>query len=220
MKSDKGVVWGLVVLALVVAVIAAGVKFGPFKAEAKVFADFGKILVNFFTLILVALFIERVVEVFTKGWRAPQREALEQSVEAATRIAVGKSPVPTGTPDDVKATLEAAIAAQDSGVKQANKALAEYRSETRRYAFVGATVLGLLAAVAGVRALALFITVPTMAKAADATSPAVTEGQIFIFVAFDVLVTGLLLAGGAEGLHKIVDTFTTWMEQTKKNLKK
>ena len=36
------------------------------------------------------------------------------------------------------------------------------------------------------------------------------------FLAGDVLLTGLLLGGGAEGLHKIVQVFTNFMDSTAK----
>jgi hypothetical protein len=35
----------------------------------------------------------------------------------------------------------------------------------------------------------------------------------------DVLITGALLSGGADAIHKVVSTFTTFMEATKSRVK-
>ncbi len=218
--SNRAVMFTLVVFAVALGAVAAWSKFWPFASEAKNFADFGKILVSFFTLIVIALFIERVVEVFTKGWRAPERERLEAKLENAKKSAIGGEARLATLAKEQRADQEAFVLAEDDNVKEASEALAAYRSTTRRYAFAGATVLGVLTAMLGVRALALFITVPALTKLEKGVTVAVPPSdQAIYFVWLDVFVTGLLLAGGAEGLHKIVDTFTTWMEETKKNLK-
>ena len=38
-----------------------------------------------------------------------------------------------------------------------------------------------------------------------------------LFATFDVIVTGTLLGGGADGLHKLVTLFTTWMDTAKES---
>jgi hypothetical protein len=205
-----GVVFALIGAAVVVAIVAADMQFKALEARATKFDEFGGIIVKFFTLIIVALFIERVVEVFTKGWRAPGREALEGRIASRTAEVATADPQVKAASDTGRQAVVALVAAGDPQIQLAEGEMRDYRSRTRLYAFTGSTVLGLLIALAGVRALALFFDAGT----------GVIAGQAWLFTALDVIVTGLLLAGGAEGLHKIVDTFTTWMEETRKGLKK
>jgi hypothetical protein len=40
-----------------------------------------------------------------------------------------------------------------------------------------------------------------------------------LFNVLDVLITGAILSGGADAIHKIVATFTTFMEATKMRAK-
>ncbi len=40
------------------------------------------------------------------------------------------------------------------------------------------------------------------------------------FMAMDVLLTGMLLGGGADGLHKLVSIFTNFMDSTAQQAKK
>jgi hypothetical protein len=205
----KDVTNGAPLVILLAAIAAAsGAVIGNFLGLdpiAKKFDDFGKLITAFFSLILVALFIERVIEVFTKGWRAPDREELEHALENAKAAALK---VFEPTSPATKASEEAALLAQDDAVQDAIEPLRTYRANTRRIAFVGSAVLGLFAAMVGVRALELVFTAPgSTAKSTD------------WFTALDVVVTGLLIAGGADGLHKIVGTFTTWMDETQKALK-
>jgi hypothetical protein len=207
-SSGRVVLLILAAVTIAVAVIAAVTKFQALGAQAKNFAGFGTLIVNFFTLIVVALFIERVVEVFTKAYRAPRREALERELAARTAAAVKKDPPAPDATREIRVAHTALVAAASDEVGTAEAALRDYRSATRVYAFFGSTVLGLLVALAGVRALALFVTPP---------GPGAPESWLFVLL--DVVITGFLLAGGAEGLHKIVDTFTTWMDETKKGLK-
>jgi hypothetical protein len=83
-------------------------------------------------------------------------------------------------------------------------ALRRHKQDTRRIAFGLAIGLGLVSSLVGVRALSNLVTTPT--NVPDAVSM------------LDVLLTGLLLGGGAEGIHKIVKVFTSYTDLiTKKN---
>ena len=85
-------------------------------------------------LALVALFIERSLEIFLTVWRGSDTESLQRKLDAATALPDG---------DATKAER----------VRTANDALGEYRSETQRIALRGALVLGVLISALGVRGL-------------------------------------------------------------------
>jgi hypothetical protein len=58
----------------------------------------------------------------------------------------------------------------------------------------------------GVRVLQLFVD--------PAVFDALSGLQRRLFCTVDVLLTGALLGGGADGLHKLVRVFTTFMDST------
>src|SRR5262245_46718180 len=80
-------------------------------------------------LFLVALFIERALEVFVTAWRAPQ----ERGMKAMRSTELGKI-----TPEETANLLR-------------------YKSDTQRIAFTAGIVLGIVVSAMGIRALALFI---------------------------------------------------------------
>ena len=95
----------------------------------------------------------------------------------------------------------AAAPARAAGIKQE---LDYYRMGTQRLAFLASLTFSLVAAMVGIDA----VTPLLQALPADASQAAVLRG-------FDVVVTALLLAGGADGIHQIVTTFTGFLDSTK-----
>jgi len=81
--------------------------------------------------------------------------------------------------------------------------LHDYKLGTRRYAFLLSVTLGIIAALMGVRAIQNLV---------DTRLGALPQ-------AFDVLLTGLLLGGGADGIHKPVKAFTDYMDLISQNSK-
>lgn len=138
-------------------------------------------------LVILALFIERGVEVVLAGWRA---------AGATTRDTEMRMAIREGTTDEqwrAKASLDA------------------YTAHSQRLAFLIAFIIALLISMMGVRAIEMLVGDNLVASA--------PPFQRNLFVRVDILVTALLLTGGAEGIHKIVNAFTTFMESTKQKLK-
>ena len=82
--------------------------------------------------------------------------------------------------------------------------LREHKNGTRRRAFMLAVSLGLAAALLGFRGIGSLV-------------ESAPDGGLFVF--FDVLITGFVLGGGADGLHKPVKAFTDYMEMISKSAK-
>jgi len=133
-------------------------------------------------LFLIALFIERIVEVFLTTCRAAGAQDLEIQAKEA------------------------------GGNTSAKRKLAQYKSRSQRIAFLIATAVGVLVSAPGIRMLELFV------------DPAVFENleqtQRSLFMITDVLFTGAVLGGGADGLHKLVQVFTNFMDSTAELAKK
>ena len=146
------------------------VRFWPFTA--------GEFVQALTPLVLVALFIERALEVFVTAWRGGGADAIQE------RVRVGAAP---------------------------GQAV-DYKSSTRRLAFAAAVLIGTAIAAIGVRALELFVD--------PAVFRTLSPLQQTVFRTADVLLTGAVLGGGADGLHKLVSVFTNFMDSTSAQIKR
>lgn len=142
-------------------------------------------------LLLVALFIERSLEVVITVWRGGETAKLERRVEEATAL--------SGT-DTTRAAC----------LKEANDALAACRFTTQQIALPSALVLGVLISSLGVRGLGNF---------ADLEGLKDHTTQKYLFNMADVLLTGALMGGGSDFVHKVITTFTDLMDATSQKAK-
>jgi len=153
-------------------------------------------------LFVIALFVERALEVFVTAAR-PERGTLVTDVaraketlaetEAALKADEGSVPATT-----TQLKNDFAQAKQDLTDKQAD--LDKYRDETRRIVQPVSLAAGILVAMAGVRSLDTMYSFPDCA-----TVPA-------YFVALDIILTGGLIGGGSDALHSLVKAFTDGLD--------
>jgi hypothetical protein len=136
-------------------------------------------------LLLTAALIERAVEVVITPWRDP--EADDKAIKVATAAA------------QVKAGDANAQNALNTNAGDLN----QYKGKTRQYAYAIAVALSVLAVTAGVRTLWPLLD----------TSKAVPTDQLNFFRWYDMVLTTLLLAGGAAGLHAPINAFTSFFEK-------
>jgi hypothetical protein len=170
-------------------------------------------------LILAAAFIERAVEVLISPWRDTDAAKLQTAVNvakanavtvvagaapAAVAAAAGVPPAP-GAPPVVVVTDPAAI----QTVQAKANDLHDYRGATRLYAFLASLVLGFAVALAGLRTLQQMLDPST-----DLSK--LLPRQLDFFYIVDVVLTAALLAGGAAGIHSVVDAFTSFFDASAK----
>lgn len=149
-----------------------------------------EILRDVMILVLIALFMERALEVFMTIWRGGTADELQIKVDATRRA--------------LEVAGAADVTTANSALKDAEAELGTHKDGSRKKAFVSSTILGLLISYLGVRSLALVV----------------EYGNMHGFTALDIILTGLLLGGGADGLHKIVSVFTAYADATKTKVKK
>ena len=147
-------------------------------------------IVGFLTpLIVASAIIERAVEVIISPWRDKEGDRITTKVQTATaQMAVAADPR--------QATNDLQAATDD---------LAQYTGQTRRYAFALAFAFSVMAATAGVRVLA-----PMLDLNALKTIPA---DQLNYFRWYDMLLSTLLLAGGAAGIHAPINMITSFFQK-------
>lgn len=172
-------------IAIVIVILAIGVSlvigiYGKMQ-EAITFKPITRdsVLGTLTWLFIVALFIERAVEVIVSTLRDSDAAPLEHAVAAAQdRIDAQAQVAPAAMP-----YLEPLHAAQ--------KMLLDYRSETKQLALCISFVLSLFVSVAGVRAFGSIV---------NGVPP-----DNHLFAAADVIVTGAVLAGGTDAIHQMMN---------------
>ena len=170
-------VLALVALSCAVAVAAtdpALVRFRPFSVP-----DFLQLVTS---LLMVALLLERVLEVFLTSWRGEGATRLKRHVKAATQSNAA------------------------SGPSEEDQRLARYKAETQRIAFFAGTALGIVVAALGIRILELLVD--------TAVLESVPHVQRRLFRTADVLLTGAVMGGGSDALHRLVSVFTRFLDST------
>ncbi len=139
-------------------------------------------------LILTAALIERAVEVVITPWRDPDADT------KITKLAAVKA----------KAEKDGATDNDQDAVTASAGDLNQYRGKTRQYAYAIALALSVLAVTAGVRTLWPLLQSPGT----------ILEAQANFFRWYDMVLTALLLAGGAAGLHAPINAFTGFFEKS------
>jgi hypothetical protein len=192
-------------------------------------------------LVLISLFLERALEVFINTWRLPRQEELENEIQNNERVIeekrglretkienppqimtketeVSKDPITVTQSTQVTKIPEGAdkLTAElnlELNKLKANEQLrSAYKSQTRKIALWTALSVGLLISGVGVRSLdTLLQPVPQGALNSDV--------QGLVFRCLDVLLTGGLIAGGSDGIHKITQLASTFFEETRNGIK-
>ena len=148
-------------------------------------------------LVFMAALVERAQEVFISTWRDAQAGTLLEAVELEKmRLVALDASVDSATLHE----------AQES-YHQSRLQVIRYRGQTRRIAFIGGSVVGIvLAAVA----------VPVLRDPAVTNFIEVRQSleslQIWSFMLADIVLTGALLGGGAEGVHRVVNVVTSFLD--------
>jgi len=194
-KIYKIVILVVVVLMLILSFVfyhknnVKNIPFWPF--------DVSYVVIQLVSLFLVALFIERAVEVLIIVWREKGKTEISNKIEKA-----------------VKKSELAAKGGARAVTEEEELALAEYKNykaETAGLAIPTAFVLGVIISVAGIRALQPFVD-PAVFKS-------LTTSQKALFTCLDILITGALLGGGSKGIHEIIEAFLNTVEKYRENLK-
>ncbi len=183
---------------LVVAVVLSlPVWLTPAWAQFKNFTQ-TDILQLLTSLFLIALFLERALEVFLTTLRGPDAADKELAVATARReVEAAEAPI-----EAIGGAQNQALLAQAREVlRAAEQVRTSYKSQTQRYALWTGLTLGLLVSAAGIR---------TLQPLVDSTE----LPQKPFFNLIDAFLTGGLIAGGSDGIHKITQVFTNFMEST------
>jgi hypothetical protein len=215
---------------IVVVIVVLALWLGPDPIPFRDFAydDIVRLLAAAF---LVALLIERANEVIINVWRGKGKADLNRQYLAARVAATasaggttgagraggaggttgaGGTVGSTGSGDPTRAP-DAALATAPA-VLEKEAQLDARRAENQRYTLVIGFVLGIVAAALGVRLLMPLLD----GRVVDELS----RTHHNLLIAFDVLITGTLLGGGASGLHSILDLVQKALDSRRDSFRK
>ncbi len=154
------------------------------------------------SLFVVAVFVERALEVFVVTWRGPRTNELDAEIVHYSEQLAIESKRSGGMVTSQMMEIE-------NKLKTLQQERIHYKSDTQRMALWGGLLLGVLIGAGGLRVLSSLL----------ANYTALGNMQRIIFVVTDVLLTGGLLAGGSEGIHKIYKVYSEFMDATAKRAK-
>lgn len=201
-KKDEGTLsryarWALIIPVLSVVVILAMVY--QIRPRPVILRDFSQedITRLLATLFLVTLLFERALEVFISAWREPDTGTLEVLVEELRAKTQTTPPPAPEALQNLTASLE-----------KAEKKLAVYKDTTKRIALGSTVVLGIVISAAGIRTLQPLIDPASWSQ--------LSPTQASLFQTIDVGLTGGLIAGGSDGLHKVTQLITDFLEVTRR----
>lgn len=156
------------------------------------------------TIFVVTLFMERAQEVILTTMRARGSEMLELTIRKHKRVIqrIKKIDADQVVDESLYDRLEAARVEK-----------MEYRAYTRVLALRLGLLLGLLVSIAGVRSLGVLVDETALA--------ALGRVQLALFHVVDVLLTGGVIAGGSDGIHKMTELYRSYMDiNVKRNKRK
>ncbi len=187
-KKDWNKARFTLVLVLVAAALS-GIFFAANLLRFELLSDAQSVISILTPLFLFSLFVERAVEVFLTVWRGKESDTLALAVkQEKVKMSLGKSP-------------------ESSTYDGFQKELTEYKGTTRDIAFVCCFILGILISLSGVRALALFVDPTTLDD--------LTWYQSSWFTVIDIFITGALIGGGSDGIHKLVSMIVALLDSTR-----
>jgi hypothetical protein len=187
-KNDWKTTRYLLVLVLLIAVVS-GIFFAANLVRFELLTDAQSVISILTPLVLYSLFIERAVEVFLTVWRGKESDALALAVkQEGQKISTLKN-------------------ADRGSYNLLQHKLAEYKATTRDVAFASCFILGILISLAGVRALALFVDPSSLDD--------LSSFQSAWFTVLDIIITGALIGGGSDGMHKLVSMIIAMFDSTK-----
>ena len=190
------------VLGVAAAVAALSLDYRPLAIREGDFALFGKVVG---LLVVLSAIMERVLDVlltFRHGELAERtRDAMHVAQQELERAQAESKAAPGD--ESKKGELEAArTALSDAQEKRRLQRLA-----TRESALPAALVLGFFISALGFRVLDSLVQIPPPGEDVS------FWGQAHVIHIVDIIVTGAVLAGGSDGLHKLVEVYRNVTEK-------
>jgi len=144
----------------------------------------------FGALLLVALFVERLVEVVVSIWREPEQDKLDAKLAMVT------------DKNDV------AVFGKEAEATSTKQQIADYKAVTGVFASSVGLCIGVIVAAVGFRVLESLLEPASLSQ--------LVNWQQKMLVGVDVFLTGAVLSGGSDAVHKIFNAFNSFMDAARR----
>ena len=184
----------LLVFLIIIVVLGSVLSLSTVEFRKDLGATVTGLLLAFIT---VTVLMERALDVFLTTWRAERSEEMDEQLTALSQQA---------------AKQDEEHPEQLLKLENLRKEKRQYRAKTRIIAMWSSLCIGIiLSGLAGLRTLEHLVTQQSLAQLKDM--------QLFIFKAFDIFLTGGLIAGGSDGIHKVMEMLRQFFETGTQRLK-
>ncbi|MCP4632175.1 MAG: hypothetical protein GY855_04560 [candidate division Zixibacteria bacterium] len=184
----KKIIFILILVVIIVFIIA--LKPDAVQIKDQAVSNLGQLMASLF---IVALLMERALDVFLSTWRAEKGDNQERQIRDH-RDKIKEHKETKTDSSEVEAKLQKTIEER-----------AKHRHETRLYALWAGLFFGLIISAVGIRSLGSMVDIRTIANST----------QLTLFNIIDVVLTGGIIAGGSDGIHKMMEVYLAFMETTK-----
>ncbi|MDZ8189036.1 MAG: hypothetical protein RMX96_29850 [Nostoc sp. ChiSLP02] len=189
--------------------------------------------------LFISLLLERSLEVFITTWRSPFIEALDIEIQRQKtlideKLKLAKEQKSQTQKTDYSSNISSILPPEGMSLEQQiiqnfiqsqeqvllvikpefddlnakERQRAAYKADTRTIALWTSLLFGLLISAIGIRTIEPLVVIDLN-----------NQIQVVIFRSLDALLTGGLIAGGSEGIHKIIQVFINFMEATSQQIK-
>jgi len=176
---------GLFLLIIVAFAVFASIRLEALNIKPAAEQDLWRLLGILF---LLALLVERALEVFMTALRAPKAENLQAKVDALATKPGDKETMPLLNTEDLK--------------DPRNKLLA-YKQDTRHLALFLGLAAGVAISALGFRFIESLLDISKLDE---------NSFQFYGLRFMDIFITGGLIAGGSDGVHKLTEAYSSFTE--------
>ncbi len=141
----------------------------------------------------ISVFVERAQEVFVSAWREIERIPLDQNIKNL----------------EMKVAIDSGNQFLVDTLYAARVDFSRFKAKTRRIAFLFSLAIGMMISIVGIRVLRSLTSV-------DA-NPLGTQRTLFDLV--DIILTGALIGGGSEGVHRVMAVITDFLDGARDRVK-
>lgn len=187
--------WGLWGFGLVVIMLAGSAYWLAPESIGRLQLTPSMVISLLATIFVVTLFVERAQEVILTNLRAYGSEALDLKLKAL-QAQLQRLERGTDTSAEVEDLLQTLADTRLEKLK--------YRAQTRIYALRMGVLMGVAVSLAGLRTLGALVP--------DTTLVGFAEVQQVIFHTVDIVITGGVIAGGSDGIHKMAELYRVSVE--------
>lgn len=152
-------------------------------------------------LILIALFVERAIELLLALWRSAEADSLDRNIEKLKERMAKVSDITEAEKEAKHQIMTEIELAEDDRV--------DFKAESRLAAIWTGMVIGVIISTIGVRILGSIFEDPVSSH----------KIHMGLFIVVDVFLTGFVLAGGSGAIHKIMTLYDSAMNRATENNK-